>query len=123
MYVCAHMCASVCAHMYVCVVCVYICIYILNRGHFFTAFRERREREKHRCGREISMGYLLYVYVPGPEIEPTTLPSYWNNIVQVTGRCSNERSHTSHGEFCMFLKEGSKFLQTSGSVTLALTWP
>ena len=39
---------------------------ILTQGHFFIAFQiERREREKHLCEREESVGYLLDAPLPG----------------------------------------------------------
>ena len=53
---------------------------ILSQGHFFIAFREReKDREKHQCERETSIGCLSYTPQQGIEPQPRYVPRLESN--------------------------------------------
>ena len=77
------------------------------RTFCFSLLLERgREREKHRCEREASIGCLLEVprqgiVPPGPGLAPTAylrvLTGNWTCDLSVVGQCSSHLSRTGQG--------------------------
>ena len=67
--------------------------------------------EKHRCERETSIGYLLYVPQPGtwPATQAVALTENQTSDLWLCGTTPNQLSHTSQGCQC-FLKQGCSFL-------------
>ena len=101
--------------------CLTQSFYFFSLEDMFTDFRERgreREREKHRCERETSIGCLPFVFQLG--IEPTS-------FLCTEGWHSNQLSHPAspHGVFNKintrsfylepFLREDSDMANTTGS--------
>ena len=72
-----------------------------SQGRFYYSyiFREKgREREKHRCETETSIGWLLYVPHLGLNLQPRHVP--WQNQTSKVLLCRimpNQLSHTDEG--------------------------